>query len=116
MTTDEIQFWMLIAFAVVFILSAYKTYVMFNAPSEGMDTQTQYLQLEDIIKDFLKQDQNLEVDDTVYYKVLMQLPILQEKQYKNFNQNRFNQLLQQLYLTYEVSTFEELLASLRNED
>lgn len=116
MTKDEIQFWMLIAFAVAFVLSSYKIYIMFNTPIEGTDTQTQHLLLEEIILDFLKQIKELESDTTEVYETLIKQPVLQEEQYKNFNLNRFNQLLQKLYIRYEVTSLTELIQSIKNEE
>jgi len=112
MTKDEIQFWMLIAFAIVFILSSYKIYIMFNAPADGIDTQVQYNQLEDIIIEYIQSIQEHDLDANTLFKSLKALDTLKDPSYKNFNQNRFNQLLQQLYLRYEVVSLEALIKNI----
>jgi len=112
MTKDEIQFWMLIAFAIAFVLSSYKVYFLFSTPLEGVDTQTQHNQLEDIIIDFIKELKNSELTSTELFNQLKTLDSLQDTPYKNFNENRFNQLLQKLFYTYKVQTLNELIISI----
>ena len=115
MTKDEIQFWMLIAFAVVFILSTYKTYIMFNTSGEGLDTKTQHNQLEEIIINFLKQFNDLDLNVDQLFEAVSRLDVIQDEAYKNFNKNRFNQLLQQLFYTYEVDSLKELIICIKND-
>ena len=114
MTNDEIQFWMLIAFAVAFVISFYKIYIMFNTPVEGVDTQTQYNQLEDIIINFLKEVTDDSLSSQTLFEYIIELEVMQDDAYKNFNQNRFNQLLQQLFYIYEVQSIPELILSVQN--
>ena len=114
MTKDEIQFWMLIAFAVVFFFSAYKIYIMFNTPVKGINTQTQHNQLNDILIDFLKDLPELDLDTDALFERVIQLEVLQDEQYKNFNKNRFNQLIQQLYHTYEADSLTQLIQKVKN--
>jgi len=115
MTKDEIQFWMLIAFAVVFLLSTYKIHIVFKAPSGGIDARTQYNQLETIMINFIKESSDLHINQTNFFNALMALPDIQKEEYKNFNRNRFNQLLEQLYLQYNVSNLDELIERLKSE-
>ncbi|PHR59005.1 MAG: hypothetical protein COA44_02330 [Arcobacter sp.] len=114
MTKDEIQFWMLIAFAVTFILSSYKIYIMFNTPPEGIDTQTQHNQLEDIIINFLKDLDDINLDTNALFKLINSLDTLEDESYKNFNLNRLNQLLNQLYITYKVDSLNELIKRIKD--
>ncbi len=114
MTKDEIQFWMLIAFAVAFVFSSYKVYFIFNTPSEGIDTQTQHKELETIIIEYIKQLDVSDISSSELFALIKTLESLQERTYHNFNENRFNQLLQQLFHTYNVSTLDELILSIKN--
>ena len=115
MTKDEIQFWMLIAFAVAFVFSSYKVYIIFNTPTEGIDTKTQHKELETIIVDFLEQLDNTDLRSTQILKLIITLDVLQDSEYRNFNENRFNQLLQQLFYTYEVNSLDELILSIKDD-
>jgi len=115
MTKDEIQFWMLIAFAVAFVLSAYKVYFLFNTPSEGINTSTQHNQLQNIMINFLKQLEEVDISPQELFNHLIKLEELQDEAYKNFNQNRFNQLLQQLFFTYKATSIKELIISIKND-
>lgn len=114
MTKDEIQFWMLIAFAVAFVLSSYKVYIIFNTHTEGIDTQTQHKELETIIVEFLKQVDVLDISAAELFKRVRTLESLQDSAYHNFNENRFNQLIQKLFYTYEVSSLEELILRIKD--
>ena len=115
MTKDEIQFWMLIAFAVASIIGFYKVYFLFNTPIEGIDTKTQHNQLEDIIIDYLKQLNDVNLTANKLFELLMELEVLQTDEYKNFNQNRLNQLLQRLFYTYEAQDIPELILHIKND-
>ncbi|MDF1881766.1 hypothetical protein JHD50_10725 [Sulfurimonas sp. MAG313] len=115
MTKDELQFWMLIAFAVAFLLSSYKIYSIFSAPAEGKSTQSQHLELQDIIIDFFKNLEKNDYDEKELFEQLSHLDILQNDAYKNFNLNRFYQILQGLYLDNEVSSLPSLISKLKNE-
>jgi len=115
MTKDEIQFWMLIAFSVASVIGFYKVYFIFNTPVEGTDTKTQHDQLEDIIIDFLKQLTDADLSPNKLFELLMELETLQDDEYKNFNQNRLNQLLQRLYYTYEAQDIPELVLRIKND-
>jgi len=116
MTKDEIQFWMLIAFAVAFVFSSYKVYFIFNTPVEGINTKTQHNQLEDILIHFLKDLSEVDVDSDVLFDLIIQLEVLQEDQYKNFNKNRFNQLIQQLFYTYQANSLNELIMNIQQSE
>jgi len=115
MTKDEIQVWMLIAFAIVLALGFYKVYTIFNSPAAGPDTKTQHTQLENIVIDFLKHYDNKDINAEELFLLLQGLDELQDEAYKNFNRNRLNQLLQQLYYTYEVSSLSELITIIHND-
>jgi len=87
---------------------------MFNTPVEGMDTKTQHNQLEDILIDFLKQLEDTDLSSQKLFELFIELDVLQDDAYKNFNQNRFNQLLQQLFYTYEVQNIPDLILNIQN--
>jgi hypothetical protein len=115
MTKDEIQLWMLVAFIVALAISSYKVYMIFAKPLPGLDSRTQHRQLQTIILDVLKHLDNNNITSHELFALLQDLDELQDETYKNFNLNRLNQLLQQLYYTYEVSSLPELIASLKND-
>lgn len=112
MTKDEIQFWMLVAFVVALVLSTYKVFMIFTKPEPGLDIKTQHLQLQTIILGFLKDIDNENISTKELFSLLQDIDELQDEAYKNFNMNRFNQLLQQLYYTHEVSSLSELILSI----
>ena len=114
MTKDEIQFWMFIAFAVAFLFSSYKVYIIFSTPVEGIDSNTQHLQLENIIISFLSHTHEGDLTEKTLFQNLKELESLQEDSFKNFNQNRLNQLLKKLYITYEVDSLNELIIGIKN--
>lgn len=115
MTKDEIQLWMLAAFVFALAISAYKVYMIFTKPAPGIDIKTQHLQLQTIILDVLKDLDNKEIASEELFVLLQDLDELQDEAYKNFNLNRFNQLLQQLYYTYEVSSLSELIVRIQHD-
>jgi len=109
MTKDEIQLWMLIAFAIVLALGLYKVYTIFNSPAPGPGTKAQHAQLENLVIDFLKHTDKKDISSKDLFDLLIQEDDLIGNNHKNFNHNRLNQLLQQLYYTYEVSSLSELI-------
>ena len=106
---DEIQLWMLIAFAIVLALGLYKVYTIFNSPAPGPGTKAQHAQLENLVIDFLKHTDKKDISSKDLFDLLIQEDDLIGNNHKNFNHNRLNQLLQQLYYTYEVSSLSELI-------
>lgn len=113
MKNDEIQIWMLIAFIAALILSFYKVYIMFNKPAKGIDTKTQYKELSDIISSFLKNIDDPNLCSEKIYDKLVREKVLENEEYKNFNLNRFNQIVQQLFYTYEVYSLPELIEKIK---
>ena len=111
MTKDEIQLWMLVAFLFAFAISSYKVYMIFTKSLPGLDTKTQHLQLQTIILGVLEHHENKDITAEELFVLLKGLGELQDEAYKNFNQNRLNQLLQQLYYTYEVRSLSELMTT-----
>jgi len=116
MTKDEIQVWMLIAFITVTALSLYKLYKMFNQPATGLDSENQYAQLEVIIVDFLKHLKKTDIDSKELFDLLIQEDRLSHNDYKNFNHNRLNQILQQLFYTHTASTLNELISIIHQSE
>ena len=106
---------MLIAFLIAMALGVYKVYALFNTPYTGLDPQTQHKQLQDIIISFLKEDKAQNTEAQSIYEEIKTLDQLQDEEYKNFNRNRFNQLLQQLFYIYEVDSLDELIKVLHDE-
>ncbi len=112
MTNDEIQLFTLIAFAVILVLALYKLYAIFNTPVSGPDTKTYHAQLEELIIDFLKHVEKRDLNAQELFELLIQQDEFNNEIHKNFNHNRLNQLLQQLFYTYEVNSLEELISQI----
>jgi len=115
MTKDEFQTWMLIALAIVLALGFYKVYAIFNTPVPGPDTKTQHAQLEQVIIDFLKDVDRTDLSSKELFDLLMQEDDFKDDTYKNFNHNRLNQLLQQLFYTYEADSLSDLISNMQND-
>ena len=115
MTKDEIQVWTLLAFFIVTLLSSYKLYLIFSVPSSGLDTKTQYAQLEKIIINYLKDVDQTELDSKELFSLLQGLDDIHDDRYKNFNHNRLNQLLQGLFYRYDVYSLPELISKVKDE-
>jgi len=113
MSQDEIQVWMLIAFIIALFFSFYKVYLMFNKPAKGKATKVQYTELEDIITKFLKNLKNIPEDEKSIFDELIKEKIFLHVDYHNFNLNRFKQILQQIYFTYDVDTLSELIKKIK---
>jgi len=113
MSKDEIQNWMLLAFAIALFFSFFKVYIMFNKPGVGLDTATQKDELVEIVTDALKCVDVKTYDANVVYEMIICEEFDWER-YKNFNLNRFNQTVNTLYIIHEVDTIEELFESINN--
>ena len=116
MTKDEIQFWMLVAFVAALVLSTYKVFMIFTKPEPGLDIKTQHIQLQTIILRFLKDIENENINPKEFFALLQNVDELQDEAYKNFNMNRLNQLLQQLYHTHKVDSLSELILSIHQSE
>ncbi len=116
MTNDDIQLFPLIAFAIILLLALYKLYAIFNTPVSGPDTKTCHAQLEKIITDFLKQVEKADLSSHELFELLIQQDELKDDIYKNFNHNRLNQLLQQLFYTYDVDSLDKLISRIRQPE
>jgi len=111
MSKDEIQNWMLLAFAIALFFSFYKVYIMFNKPGVGLDTSTQKDELVDIVeKALIGHDINSYDANVIYVKIIND--DFDWERYKNFNLNRFNQTVNTLCVIHKVDMIEELLISI----
>ena len=111
MSKDEIQNWMLLAFAIALFFSFYKVYIMFNKPGVGLDTNVQKDELVDIVeKALVGLDVNTYDASVVYEKIVND--DFDWERYKNFNLNRFNQTVNALCVIHKTDTVEELLKSI----
>lgn len=111
MSKDEIQNWMLLAFAISLFFSFYKVYIMFNKPGVGLDTTTQKDELVDIVqKALLGLDISSYEANVVYEKIINDN--FDWERYKNFNLNRFNQTVNTLCVIHKVDKIEDLLTSI----
>jgi len=116
MTKDDIQTWALIAFAIVLALALYKLYAMFNTPVTGPDTKTQHAQLENIIVDFLKDLEISDLDTKELFEILIKEDHFEDENYRNFNHNRLNQILQRLYYSYDANSLNELILNIHQSE
>ena len=116
MKSDNLQIWMLTAFSIVLVLGMYKVYIMFNKPVSGPDMKTEHDELKDIIISFIQNNEISELNSEVLFKQLIEETDFDREKYRNFNLNRFNQLTQQLFYTYDVNSLAELIESINAQN
>ena len=112
MKQDEIQIWMLTAFIIVLAVSLYKIYIIFNKPPSGVSTEMEHEELRDMIISFIQKSDISDPSNKTLFEALVKEEGFEGERYKNFNQNRFNQLVQGLFYTYKVDTLSELIESI----
>ena len=112
MKQDEIQIWMLTAFIIVLTMSLYKIYIIFNKPASGASTETEHEELKNIIITFIEKNTVADISDKALFETLIQQEDFDHSRYRNFNLNRYYQLIQQLYYIYGVNSFPELIESI----
>lgn len=113
MKQDEIQIWMLIAFTLALVLSLYKVYIFFNSPSDDIDTETEHEELRGLIIAFIADNPSFQFSEKALFESLIATDEFDSTRYKNFNLNRYYQLIQQLFYIYDVHSFSELIISIR---
>lgn len=106
---------MLIAFTLVLGISLYKIYTIFNRPVNGADLETEHKELKDIIIFFIQNNTISDLSNKGLFEQLLHDENFDNDNYKNFNLNRFNQLTQQLFYTYDVTSLSELIDSIKAE-
>jgi hypothetical protein len=111
MSKDEIQNWMLLAFAIALFFSFYKVYIMFNKPGVGLDTNTEKDELVDIVEKALVGLDLKSYDANAVYEKIINDNFDWER-YKNFNLNRFNQTVNTLCVIHKADGMQELLTSI----
>lgn len=116
MKSDNLQIWMLTAFFIVLVLGMYKVYLIFNKPVSGPDIETEHAELSDIIISFIQDHEIPDITNEALFKQLIEEACFDTQRYKSFNQNRFNQLIQQLYYTYDVNTLSQLIESINAQN
>ena len=97
---------MMVAFLLAVFLGIYKVYVMFEKQSqEGLDIQT----LEDEIISIIGQifSQETPSEEELFFKI-QEHELFGGGKYKNFNLNRYKQILNRLYLEYKVENYKSL--------
>lgn len=107
---------MLIAFFILLILAMYKIYTLFNTAEGDVDVKTEHDELQDIIISFIQDNEISETSNEAFFKQLIERADFDRKKYKNFNLNRFNQLAQQLFYTYDVNSLAELIESINAQN
>jgi hypothetical protein len=94
----------------------YKVYLIFSKPVSGPDIETEHGELRDIIISFIQDHEIPHRTNEALFKQLVSEASFDTQAYKNFNQNRFNQLIQQLFYTYDVNSLTELIESINAQN
>lgn len=115
MKSDALQIWMLIAFTIVLLISLYKIYSLFNRPLNEADPETEHKELRDIIICFIQNNTIASPSNSSLFEQIHSDENFDNDTYRNFNLNRFNQLIQQLFYTYHVNSLPELIDSIKAE-
>ncbi len=107
---------MLITFVILLTIGIYKIYILFNQPTDGPDTKTEHDELKDIIIVFIQNNSLSNIDNESLFEQILAKADFDKEKYTNFNLNRFNQLIQQLFYLYEVDSLDELMESIRAQN
>ncbi len=103
---DNLETIMMVAFLVAVSLSMYKVYIIFEkkAEEEGVNLDSMEEAVMRVFYEIICDEKNSD-EKTLCQKIKSHQDI---QPYKNFNHNRFRQILQTLYDKHEVENFEEL--------
>jgi hypothetical protein len=97
---------MMVAFLLATALSIYKVYVIFEKQAgEGPSIQEIEQELSNIIEELISAYKSEKKE--LFAKVFEHQKFDKER-YKNFNENRFNQILDGLYIKHKVEDYEGL--------
>ena len=109
---EHLESVMMISFLLATALGMYKVYVMFEKQTdEGIDIKTLEDEIITIIKDIFKKE-GMVSKERLYEKIEGHTSFDKER-YKNFNQNRLNQILDRLHTQYKTESYEELSKKLK---
>ncbi len=103
---------MMVSFLVASALGIYKVYVMFEKQeADGIDIKTLENELAEMIESIFKEKR---IAKEELYEAVLSHSRFDKERYRNFNQNRLNQVLDLLYMRYKVEGFEDLVSKLSN--
>ena len=104
---EHIESIMMIAFVVATALGMYKVYVMFEKQADdGVDINTLEDEIVAILKGIVQKEPS--VTKEALFEKIQKDAAFDEERYFNFNQNRFNQILERLYIETKTESFEDL--------
>lgn len=105
---EHLQTIMMISFILAATLGVYKVYVLFEQNGgDSIDIQTLEEEIAQIAKRVLASG-HIATKEALYEAILKDAAF-DTKRYSNFNQNRFNQVLERLYILYGVEDFDALV-------
>jgi len=110
MIHDNLETIMMVAFLIATALSIYKVYVIFEKQAgDGPSIQEIEKELSVIIEELIStcKDEKEQI-----FKKVFEHEKFDKERYKNFNQNRFNQILDGLFIKHQVQNYEELRGKL----
>ena len=113
MIKDHLETIMMIAFLLATALSIYKVYVIFEKQADdGIDLNTIENELIEIIKELFSSH---DVQDKKHlHQLIQEHNDFDKERYRNYNENRLNQILDRLFLEHKIEGFEGLKNILSN--
>ncbi len=103
---ENLETLMMVAFIAATAFGIYKVYVMFEKQEhDGIDIQTLEEEIIEIIKSLLR-EQELSQDE-LFFKI-QQHENFDGERYRNFNLNRYRQILERLHIEHRTDDFEAL--------
>jgi len=114
MIKDHLETIMMVAFLLATALSIYKVYVIFEKQADdGVDINTIENELIAIIKELFSSH---DISDKKHLHSLVQTHEKFDKErYRNYNENRLNQILDRLHIEHKTQGFDELKEKLQNK-
>jgi hypothetical protein len=104
--SEHLETVMMVAFLVATALSVYKVYVIFEKQgSEGVDMNVIENEIIEIIYDLFQKKKHTKEE---LFEAIQSHEKFDKERYKNFNLNRFNQILYRLYMKHKVDDFDAL--------
>ena len=108
---EHLQTVMMVSFLVASALGMYKVYVMFEKQSgEGVDIRILENELAEIVESILREQT---IERSALFDAVLNHERFDKERYRNFNQNRLNQVLDLLHIRYKTESFEELASKIK---
>ena len=109
---EHLESIMMISFLLATALGMYKVYVMFEKQAEeGIDIKTLEEEIIAMIEEIFRRGENPSKEEL--YKKIESEDAFDKERYKNFNQNRLNQILDRLYTQHTIEDYRQLAEKLR---